>query len=265
MGCPQCGFALPTDAVKCPTCGLGADAHLRPPAGAPPRPVHGRAVAVVAALALWSVVELFAGVIGAIRFSLIGRTAAGEPSSAGDARSLDDLYDLSSDLRLGVLAVAAAVYIVWLFRARANAEGLSWVQHRHGRPWLVVAWVVPIANLFVPRRIIDDIWLSSRPGPPPDGRRAERPSWLVFLWWTAYLVYFFGIRATENTLERMLEEDALPWLARLEVARPLAGVAAAVLAALVVWRISGFQELRRTAGVAADVPGGERSGALDAS
>ncbi|GAA3809945.1 hypothetical protein GCM10022226_32930 [Sphaerisporangium flaviroseum] len=214
---------------------------------------------MIAALVLWSVVELIAGVIGTVR-SLIGRMAAGEPSSAGEVELLDEPDDLSSNLRLGVLTVAAVVSIVWLFPVRANAEGRSW--HRHGRPWLVLAWVVPIVNLSVPRRLIDDIWLSSRPGPPPDGRRqaGRAPVVAGLLWWGGLLVYFVVIRATEGRLSWLLEEDALPWLARLEIMRTLVGIAASVLAALVLWRISSFQEPRRTAHIPADA----RPGALDA-
>jgi len=177
-----------------------------------------------------------------------------EPPSAEQLEAGDALYGLSGILQLCALVAAAVVYIIWLFRVRANAEALSWLHHRHGKAWLILGWGVPIASLFIPKQIIDDIWVTSRPG--TIATEYQRRPGLVRLWWASYLLYQFGFQIAWRIVDRGTDEDleSMGAVARLEVAAMPVGVVAAVLAAMVVWRISGFQELRRTAPMTPDAP-----------
>jgi hypothetical protein len=58
----------------------------------------------------------------------------------------------------GALAVITGLlFVTWLWRAHTQAPGPL----RHGRGWTVGSWLVPVVNLWVPPRLVYDIWVSS--------------------------------------------------------------------------------------------------------
>ncbi|WP_181871432.1 DUF4328 domain-containing protein [Sphaerisporangium album] len=253
MPCPQCGFALPSDARRCPTCGRPAGDHAVPAArpDRSARPLQGLTVAVAVTLSAWCAVELFSAAVSLTRVFLINSLLDGEEPSQDALDVNDGLYALSGLMQLCALLACAVVFVVWLFRARANAEALSPLMHRHGRPWFVFGWILPIANFFIPKRFVDDIWLASRPGTPATDWRGQRHPGLVRLWWAFYLLYFYAPQLAERALGlRSDDPGVMRTIALVEVAAAPFGVAAAVLAIATVRRITAFQELRRTAPVA---------------
>ena len=84
----------------------------------------------------------------------------------------------------------AALFLTWLWRARANARA---AQHRRApaAPRLDHRrLVLPDRQPVVPRRfILDDIWRTSGPGVPTDQRRVHglAQSRLVRVWWFALI------------------------------------------------------------------------------
>jgi len=76
-----------------------------------------------------------------------------------------------------LVPVAGIVFLVWLDRARANAEVISSWRQRFGRGWAVGAWFVPLANVVLVPMVVGDIFRDS--GGRPDG--------LVGAWWAAML------------------------------------------------------------------------------
>jgi hypothetical protein len=72
--------------------------------------------------------------------------------------------------------------LLWIWRARANAEVLSAVPPRLSRWWSVGCWFVPIANLVLPPRVLVDIWAASCAGGERRGGAWIR---LVRAWWVA--------------------------------------------------------------------------------
>ncbi|MEV0538106.1 protein kinase [Kitasatospora sp. NPDC050463] len=77
-----------------------------------------------------------------------------------------------------------AVWLVWFARVRAVAERFAPGRLRY-RPFMaVVGWFIPIANLFVPKQIANDVWHAS--SPPGHGDRG--PVRLVQTWWASCLV-----------------------------------------------------------------------------
>jgi hypothetical protein len=74
--------------------------------------------------------------------------------------------------------------LLWIWRARANAEVLSPVPPRLSRWWSVGCWFVPIANLILPPCVLADIWAASCAGRDP--RDGYVPGIrLVRAWWAA--------------------------------------------------------------------------------
>jgi hypothetical protein len=106
----------------------------------------------------------------------------------------------SSTIGLGVAilvaAVAAALFIGWLVRARANAEHLG--PHRHTAGWAIPGWFVPFANLAVPGRVVADVWRAS-----PTPRQQYVSTALVTAWWLTatgtWLLYVVGMALRIDT------------------------------------------------------------------
>lgn len=75
--------------------------------------------------------------------------------------------------------------LVWLWRARTNAE---WLGGPHSqrllRGWTVGGWICPIVNFWYPYRIVADIWRASAT------RRPARTTWLLS-WWLLYVAATF--------------------------------------------------------------------------
>ncbi|MGV9270515.1 DUF4328 domain-containing protein [Kitasatospora sp. NPDC003701] len=81
---------------------------------------------------------------------------------------------------LGSLVAYWIVRSVWFRRCWTNAELIAPGHQRLGRGWAAGIWFVPVANLWLPRRILLDIRRAS-------GLAGER---LVNLWWGAGVVMF---------------------------------------------------------------------------
>lgn len=148
------------------------------PAPAPPRPVHGLGIAVAA---LGGAV-LLAGLLRIVAtWQLYGVLFAGPEGEVGTIlqRSYPSLLLLLTSLILLVPTLVAAVIttLVWVHRARTNAGVLSpHLRFRHTPASSVALLLVPIANLWFLRPILEDI----SAGSGRDGRSAR----LVRLFWT---------------------------------------------------------------------------------
>ncbi|MFD6274654.1 DUF4328 domain-containing protein [Streptomyces sp. NPDC060209] len=113
------------------------------------------------------------------------------PDSAGalDAVSHADnrqlYYDLAGMLQSLLYLSTGIVYVCWLYRLRDNAEVFAPGAHRRGRSWTGWCWLIPVVNLWFPRRVTLDIWNASRPAEP---QATSRPSHgLINLWWGFWL------------------------------------------------------------------------------
>ena len=104
-----------------------------------------------------------------------------------------DRADLAGFLAFNgfLLAVLAAgvVFIVWLWRARGNAELFCSGRHRRGRSWVIGGWFCPVVNFWFPKQIVDDVIAASDLRTPPlfpDLRRIPRHG-LVLAWWLTWV------------------------------------------------------------------------------
>jgi hypothetical protein len=117
--------------------------------------------------------------------------------------------------------------MVWTFRVRSNTEVLSGASLWWGRHWVVLGWIVPIANLYVPYQVLREIW--DRGFPPAVTRRPR----LVTVWWITYLVAGWGplllLRGSRET----------PWLA---LGLAALAVVAAGLRIVVIRRLTTLQD-----------------------
>lgn len=93
--------------------------------------------------------------------------------------ALENSYHLVSALGDIVTALCVVTFLLWLLRVRENALVLSGSPPRYGLPWVYAGWIVPLANLWVPRGIVVDVHRASAPG--------ERLPRVVNWWWGLWI------------------------------------------------------------------------------
>ncbi|WP_406391341.1 DUF4328 domain-containing protein [Streptomyces sp. NBC_00887] len=95
-------------------------------------------------------------------------------------------YDLAGMLQSLLYLSTGIVYVCWLYRLRDNAEVFAPGAHRRGRSWTGWCWLIPVVNLWFPRRVTLDIWNASRSAEAQ--ATTSRPGHeLINLWWGFWL------------------------------------------------------------------------------
>ncbi|MGW6916085.1 DUF4328 domain-containing protein [Kitasatospora sp. NPDC054939] len=176
----------------------------------------------------------------------------------------DDFFMVSAVL--GAVAVAVLVatgvgFLVWLHRVRRNAEWFAPDRHRLRRGWVVGAWLTPVVHLWFPWRLVADCWRGSAPL-GADGVRQVLSLRPVTWWWVVWVgsqavSVGGGVLASDRGLADLPAFRAAV-LANL-VADGLT-VVAAVLALLLVRRLTALQVARAGAGAVGS--GAGRPGAV---
>jgi hypothetical protein len=135
-----------------------------------------------------------------------------------------------------LMDLAIVLFLVWLARSRRNAQELSPLASVPTRGWTIGAWFTPVANFFVPRRLVLDIGRASSAS-----WEEKRDTRLVNLWWAAWI--------THAPVLVGAGWFAPGSMAFLVVAEALV-LAAAVLVGLVIERITALQSTALGATVA---------------
>ena len=156
---------------------------------------------------------------------------------AADATAGQDVH-----LLLWAAAVTGIAFMVWLTIARHNAQRYDPYIHRHSTPWAVFGWVVPVVSFWFPYQITRDTLAASDREPTAWAGTPRYP--LLRAWWTAWLVSVIGWRLL--ALHHYDTPDAFVVHADAEIVILACYLAAAVLAAVVVGRISGSNDRFRT-------------------
>jgi hypothetical protein len=139
------------------------------------------------------------------------------------------------------LVLSAVVWVLWQQRARRCARGLGAGGQRHSETVAALSWIIPFANLVLPKHVTNDLWRASDPEAPPAHNVGGKPVWAVIdLWWALWIlggvIGRFLITADEpDTFDEL---DSYLSSLRLELGATLVTVASGVLAILIVQRIT---------------------------
>lgn len=168
------------------------------------------------------------------------------PVTFGDLTAADDRNLALLWIYLGALVVTGVAFIVWLVRARANAERLCVARHTLSTGWVIGGWIVPIVNLWFPFQVVRDVWKASKPENRGVGDLSLlRGSPLVALWWGLWVVALvidrFGFLGEPENAEDF--QQLAIWQTFVSVLQ----LAAAVVILRVMAQISGWQEQARRA------------------
>lgn len=204
--CRYCGFGVPADSPVCPGCRRPAIDDWRKRArafaemerrvrwDAPPLHDDGyRSLltpAEIGRFALWATATV--GVVTALLYA--GWTfRVDDPELRFEGAELDlaGVARSATFVLLGLVAFTGLAFVTWAVRAYRNLPALGINERRYWTIWLVVGWIIPGANLLVPKLLVDDIWRASSPDAPIDGADEwhRRPvASIVNRWWCSFLV-----------------------------------------------------------------------------
>lgn len=129
--------------------------------------------------------------------------------------------------------LAGITFIVWMYWARLNSHATaSRHQHKWAPMWVILGWLIPIVNLFVPQAVMQDIWRASDRSQGTLALQLRPRSGLVTAWWSCWIVSFVLAYVGAR-----LQTDQAVW-STLSTA---VTVAAAVLAIQIVRKINDAQ------------------------
>ncbi|MFB6437203.1 DUF4328 domain-containing protein [Streptomyces sp. NPDC056411] len=164
---------------------------------------------------------------------LAGRATAADLEAA-DSGALAMLGGFWPGALVGI--AAGVPFLVWLWRARINAELMSGAAaHRRARGWVVGGWTAPVVNLWIPYQVVRDIWRASAP-------QRSVPVTLVNAWWALFVVATFVVKPIQWRMASTFdsEQDVLS-NANVSTLLTVLYLAAAVLLFVIVRRITAWQ------------------------
>jgi heme/copper-type cytochrome/quinol oxidase subunit 2 len=151
-----------------------------------------------------------------------------------EALTWGDLAQLISVLQLLTWLGSLSLFLIWFYRANANARAMG-AEDLMGSPGLSVAWFfVPVAFLFMPYVVVRDTWKASEAPRDWQGRSASP---LIGFWWAALL----AATITSFIAARIAAEGEYEALGLFALISDIARVAAGLLGAQVVAGIQGQQ------------------------
>jgi Domain of unknown function (DUF4328) len=161
--------------------------------------------------------------------------------NTGGATSTGDMLDAANSVdsfRLIAslaLLVAGIVFLVWVSRARNNAERFGGPDsQRRSRGWAVWGFICPVVDLWFPYQTMSDIYRASATRKPVSAT-------LVTAWWVAFLLSTLidqiGTRIVDNQVDvSSLHTDAL-----LSTVSVVLTVVAAALIVLIIRQVNTWQ------------------------
>lgn len=170
------------------------------------------------------------GTIAVAAQVLVGLVALADVlETIAEARGLAPQTVLLSFVYLLALVTAAVVFVVWLWRARANAELVAGPDsQRLGRGWGIGSWICPVVNFWFPYQYVVDVWRASAPN------RDDGGEGIVLGWWVCYLA--------ANISGRVAAYNNGPSVAIVSAGLD---VVSALLAVLVIRRVTEWQSAPR--------------------
>lgn len=191
----------------------------------------------VAGLARWTVLALW---VQAGLSALAVAIAVAHGPGVFDA---SPAYALVALLQLVVFLVAGVLFLRWTYLTSANARAFGAQGLRYGPGLAVGSYFIPIANLAMPLQSLRDVWKASVE--PRDWEVVAVPALLGFWWFFWLTSNIAGIVAF-----RMEGDETLGTARTVETLTMVSDgltVAASLLLALVVRRLTELQQMRAAA------------------
>src|SRR5512132_1941138 len=128
---------------------------------APARPIRPLATAVIVLLAAQIALLGFRAVAFVKRIDLLRGMQTGELVTKAQAEASDQLVGVSVLLGLLAFLACSIVWLIWQYRAQANARALTNGGTSVSPGWAVGWWFIPFANLLKPFLSMHELWQAS--------------------------------------------------------------------------------------------------------
>jgi len=125
--------------------------------------------------------------------------------------------------QLGFYVISIFVFIQWFRRAYGNLHRLGIGPLSYSESMPLWSWFIPLANVFVPALIMNEIWIRTREGIKDLIGTYVEPSgkYLLGLWWFLYVMsalfnYHFLKNVADETTEELMRGFELYFISDLE-------------------------------------------------
>jgi heme/copper-type cytochrome/quinol oxidase subunit 2 len=208
-------------------------------------------MALVILLGLCAVLGGIAVYSGFGQNALLSDLAQGVEKTDAELIANDDFYAGVGLLQILMLVITAIVYLVWLYRVSANQRPLGVSRPKYSPGWAIGGWFVPFLNLVRPYQVVREIWdtgsdLASR-SETSRRRHSSVPGTLVIFWWGSWIID----TGLSNIASRMMsgaeDLESMQTGTTAMMASDAVSMLSAILAALVVHRITSWQVLAHDA------------------
>ena len=175
----------------------------------------------------------------ALNASLLEKTSAlGRPSYEGtDERSA--VSAMEGMVGLSVTAIIV-LWVIWFRRTYLNATVLAPGRPRFGSGYAVGAWFIPVAQLWIPKQIANDVWTHS--APPGPGRASRQ---VLHWWWTFFVLWFISTPISTGLLRPRDRRRDKRFNLVAQIVDDGIAIVAALLAMGVVLKLGRMQDKRR--------------------
>jgi len=151
------------------------------------------------------VMQIFFGLRFLLTFAALGAYFI-DINTIADGMTADDLMSTKLDRLTGpageiVYYIAGGALILWLRRAFRNLRALNVTDLKSKEWYCIWGWFVPIANLFTPPTVTQEVWKASTPETLDSVEwKKQKGSKLVIGWWTTFLAF-----SIPNLIKLLLE------------------------------------------------------------
>jgi hypothetical protein len=206
-------------------------------------PPGNRARLAIILLAATIAVDVVAIESDFLEISAVNRFLDGKDLTTAALASSDHRQTIVGLLQLAVLAVTAIVFIRWFHAVYRNIASLGATELRFKPGWAIGAWFVPLLAFWRPKQIANDIWRASEPEPPASEAQAPRTgkTGLLTLWWSFWILSTVIDHSATRIFFNANTLTDFSRGAKLDIAALVLDITAAVLAILVVHRITKWQ------------------------
>lgn len=138
-----------------------------------------------------------------------------------------------------VWIAAAVVFLGWTHRAYRNLPALGAERLAYSPRWAVGAFLVPVLNLVHPYQVVRELWRESHSASDPI---PAVPLVLVRWWWALFVASVLADPVIGRLAEAAMGRLEAGGRLELLVLGEMAEIAAAVLAIVIVTRVTRLQE-----------------------
>ena len=211
-----------------------------------PRPLRPLAVAAIIALGAITVANLVALWVDVLQLNLANDLQGGRRVPFEELSASDDRVTTSGLFQTACYVVCIIAFLVWYGRAYFNLQRLGVRGLRFGEGMAIFYWFIPFANVFRPKQVVNDIWRGSDPDLPSGHWTSGRVPALIHCWWAAWLISGFVERIFfRQSMQDVNTPADFVSMSKTFIAWDLVDFVPAILAILVIMRITARQEERR--------------------